>query len=266
MGPIWMDRPDARPIPPSTEDDPLTAARRPAPSALPARDLVDVRLADILGKLGCPVCRGRAETEQRFLDGWLYERVNDVRTRRELDASRGLCDHHLHALLAADRARAGGGLGTAILYDAMLRVRLHELTRAHGERGRGRGKRLAEAAAPATCMVCLEAASGERVILEGLLAHLGDPAWSEATAAAALCLAHLRDLMIAGSGDARWAPVEARQLARVHALHERLVAFAHLSSHDRRHLRTAEHEASVDEVADLLGRDRHTGVHAGGQS
>ena len=237
----------------------MTAARRAAPSALPARGLVDVRLADTLGKPGCPACRGRAETEQRFLDAWLYERVNDVRTRRELDDSRGLCDAHIHALIAADRARAGGGLGTAILYDAMLRVRLHELTRAHGERGRGRGKRLADAASPPMCMVCREAASGERVVLEGLVAHLGDPAWTEAIAAAPLCLAHLRDLMAAGSGDARWAPVEVRQLARIRELHERLVAFAHLSSHARRHRRTAEQEASVDAVAALLGRDRRAG-------
>jgi len=238
----------------------LTAARRPAPSStLPARDLVDVRLADILSKPGCPPCRGRADAQARFLDGWLYERVNDVRTRRELDETRGLCDDHLHALLAADRARAGGGLGTAILYDAMLRIRLHQLTRAHGERGRGRSKRLSEAAAPPACLVCKEAAAGEQAVLDGLLWHLGDPAWAEATAAAPLCLAHLRDLMSAGSGDARWAPVEARQLARVHALQERLVAFAHLSSHDRRHLRTAEQEASVDEAAALLGRDRRAG-------
>jgi hypothetical protein len=62
--------------------------------------------------------------------------------------------------------------------------------------------------------------------------------------------------MAAGSGDVRWSPVEARQLARLRELHERLVAFAHLSSHDRRHLRTPSHEASVDEAAALLGRDR----------
>ena len=236
----------------------MTAARRPAASSnLPARDLVDVRLAETLSKPGCPACRGRADTEARFLDAWLYERVNDVRTRRELDETRGLCDHHVHALLAADRDRAGGGLGTAILYDAMLRIRLHELTAAHGTKGRGRSKRLAEAAEPPDCLVCREAAGGERAVLDGLLSHLTDPAWAEATACAAVCLPHLRDLMAAGSGDARWAPVEARQLARMRELHERLVAFAHHSSHDRRHLRTPQQEASVDEAAAVLGRDRH---------
>jgi len=235
----------------------VTAARRPAASSgLPARDLVDVRLADTLSKPGCPACRGRADTEARFLDAWLYERVNDVRTRRELDETRGLCDDHIHGLLAADRDRAGGGLGTSILYDAMLRIRLHELTAAHSSKGRGRGKRLAEAAEPPGCLVCREAAVGERTVLQGLLSHLADPAWAEATATAALCLPHLRDLMSAGSGDERWAPVEARQLARIRELHERLIAFAHHSSHDRRHLRTPEQEASVDEAAALLGRDR----------
>ena len=39
-------------------------------------------------------------------------------------------------------------------------------------------------------------------------------------------------------------------------LRERLVAFAHHSSHDRRHLRTPDQEASVDEAARVLGGDR----------
>ena len=236
----------------------VTTERDPAATRhLPARDLVDVRLADTLGRAGCPGCRGRLDAEARFLDAWLYERVNDVRTRRELDESRGLCEPHVHALLAADRERAGGGLGTAILEEAMLRLRLHELVSAHHERGgRGRRKRLADADAPPACMVCREAAAGERMVLSGLLGHLGDPAWAAAIAEAPFCLRHLRALMDAGSGDARWAHVEARQLARLHALADRLRAFAHHSSHDRRHLRTADEEAAVDEAAAALGGER----------
>ena len=235
----------------------MTAARRlDAPSSLPARDLVAVRLSELLAKPGCPICRGRADAERRFLDSWLYERVQDVRTRRELDETRGLCDDHIHGLLAADRARAGGGLGTSILYDAMLRIRLGELVHAHGQRGRGRGKRLAESAEPPACLVCKEAASAERVTIDGLREHLGEPAWADAIGRAALCLGHLRDLMRLGSGDDRWMPIEARQLARIHELQTRLVAFAHHSSHDRRHLRTDDQAASVDEAAQLLGGDR----------
>jgi hypothetical protein len=223
---------------------------------LPARDLVDVRLAEILSARGCPACRGRAAAERRFVDAWLYESVNDVRMRRELDETRGFCDRHIHALLAADRARAGGGLGTSILYEAMLRIRVAELSAAHAARGRGRAKRLSDAATPPRCMVCREAATGERDVVEGLLAHLGDPAWAEAIGSAACCLPHLRELMAGGSGDPRWAPIESRQIARVHAIQRRLQAFAHHSSHDRRHLRTPEEEASVDEAAALLGRER----------
>lgn len=245
---------------PATAEELVPAQPRASTTPpLPVRDLVDMRLADLLARPGCPACRGRSAAEERFLDAWLYERVNDVRTRQELDVSRGLCEPHIHALLAADRERAGGALGTAILYDAMLRVRLHELTVAHAARGRGRGKRLADAAAPPGCLVCREAATGERTVLEGLIGHLADAAWAEATASAPLCLPHLRDLMVAGSGDARWAPIEARQLARLHDLQRRLQGFAHHASHDRRHLRTPEEEASVDEAAALLGRDRRPG-------
>ncbi|MFN8620149.1 MAG: hypothetical protein U0869_05315 [Chloroflexota bacterium] len=236
----------------------MPADRTPeATRHLPTRDLVDVRLADALGRPGCPACRGRLDAEARFLDAWLYERVQDVRTRRELDESRGLCDAHIHGLLAADRERAGGGLGTAILYESMLRLRLHEVVAAHHERGgRGRKKKLTDAAAAPRCMVCREAMAGERLVLSGLLAHLGDPAWAAAIATAPFCLGHLRALMEAGSGDPRWMSVEQRQIARLHTLADRLRSFSHHSSHDRRHLRTPDEEASVDEGASALGGER----------
>lgn len=234
----------------------MTAPGRPDPRSLPSRDLFDVRLADLLGKDGCPVCRARAAAENRFLDSWLYERVQDVRTRRELDETRGLCEDHIHALLAADRARAGGGLGTSILHEAMLRVRLAELVHAHGARGRGRGKRLAEAAAPPACLVCREVAGQADATLDGLRAHLPQSPWADAIATAELCLAHLTDLARRCGDDERWRPVEARQLARLHDLAERLRLFGHHAAADRRHLRTPEQEASVDEGTRFLGGDR----------
>jgi hypothetical protein len=51
---------------------------------------------------------------------------------------------------------------------------------------------------------------------------------------------------------ATWPPVEARQVARLQALRDRLAAFAHASAHDRRHLQTDDNRAAVDEAADLL--------------
>ncbi len=234
----------------------MTAPGRPDPRSLPSRDLFDVRLADQLGRDGCPVCRARTATEARFLDSWLYERVQDVRTRRELDETRGLCEDHVHALLAADRARAGGGLGTSILVEAMLRVRLAELVHAHGARGRGRGRRLADAAAAPACLVCHEVARTEDAMLDGLQAHCSQPAWAEAIATAEFCLAHLRGMMRRSGDDAPWRAVEARQLARLHALADRLRLFGHHAAADRRHLRTPDQEASVDEGVRSLGGDR----------
>jgi hypothetical protein len=49
-----------------------------------------------------------------------------------------------------------------------------------------------------------------------------------------------------------WPPAEARQIARLQALRDRLGAFAHASAHDRRHLQTDDNRAAVDEAADLL--------------
>lgn len=56
-------------------------------SDLPAHNLAYVRLADLLEGPGCLVCAARARAIDRFLESWLWESVNDVGARRELDGS-----------------------------------------------------------------------------------------------------------------------------------------------------------------------------------
>jgi hypothetical protein len=235
-------------------------------TGLPARNLVDVRLAGLFDEPGCPVCAARAQAIDRYLASWLWESVNDVAVRRELDDTRGLCPSHVGALVGADRQHSGSMLGSAILLDAMLRVRLRELERARGSsRSRSRDRALADAERAPDCLVCRHASDAETGAIEGIVRQVRDPAWADAASVAAFCLPHLVRLMRAGRDAADWRAVEERQLDRVAELRERLRGFLAHSSHDTRHLRTPEEVAAGDQVAALLGAavDRSPSRQAG---
>jgi hypothetical protein len=222
-------------------------------SDLPTRDLASVHLAELLAAPGCPGCRERQLVVERYTEAYLYESVNDVRFRAELDTARGMCGVHVAEMLRADRRTAGGALGPAILLDAMLRVREVELRAAAGSRGPIRSRRIREASRRAECPVCAEVT--QRV--EGFLRHLvrltADPAWAEAAGDAELCLDHLLAMMAAPGRPPGWDAAERRQLERVHRVRERLIAFADHSAHGRHHHQTADERASVDEATAILG-------------
>lgn len=222
-------------------------------SDLPVRDMAGVRLTELLAALGCPGCRERQRVVDRFTGAYLYESVNDVRFRGDLDTARGICGAHIRVMLHADGRQSGGLLGPAILLDAMLRVREDELRSAASARGPMRRRRVRDAARPAACPVCHEAAS----VVEGTLRHLvrstDDPRWADAVAGAHVCLEHLVMMMATPGPPAGWAAVERRQLERVAALRRRLIAHADHSAHGRRHLATADDRDAVAEAARFLG-------------
>ena len=222
-----------------------------AMSRLPVRTGADVHLADAFALPGCPLCRERARTEAAYLESILAESVNDVPFRRALDAGRGFCGRHAALVLEADRRRAGS-LGAAILLRATLLARLPELEAAHAARGWSRARRVAEASRPPDCPACARDTTADAGRVEGLVRLTADPAWAEAVAASPLCLDHLLGLMTVRPSTPAWPEIEARQLARLRELTERLDAYAHASSHDRRHRQTDEQRASPDEAAAVL--------------
>lgn len=222
---------------------------------LPARDMASAQLARLLAQPGCPGCRERRQVVERYTEAFLYESVNDVRFRADLDVARGICGPHVQAMLAVDRRTAGGMLGPAILLDAMLRVRLAELQAALGAPRPIRSRRLRDAARPAACPVCREVASTIDALLRHLVRQTDDPTWAEAVAGADLCLEHLVAMMATPDRPAGWAEVERRQLRRLAELRRLLIAHADHAAHDRRHLATAEERASVDDAARLFGGD-----------
>jgi adenylate cyclase len=226
-----------------------------AASRLPIDGLGDISLADLLGQAGCPLCRLRRDSTDRYLRALLWEGVNDIRFRERLTTGRGFCREHAHAVLTTDRALSGGSLGAAILLGAAVRTRLAELRRLPASRTR-RARDVVRAASEAPdCPVCGHVAAAERMTVDRLLVRLADPAWREAMASADLCLDDLLRLWTAAMDDRnqQWPEVAAAQLARIEQLVCRLDSFAHHSSHDRRHLLTDSERGAGDEAAAFLG-------------
>ena len=245
---------------PDPTDDPGSAANGDSLAGLPLpiEGLGDIGLADLLGQPGCPLCRLRRDSSDRYLRALLWEGVNDIGLRERLSAGRGFCRRHVHEALAADRAQSGGSVGASILLGSMARGRLVELRRLPTNRTRRTREAVRAASQPAACPVCEHMAAAARMAVDRLLARLTDARWREALAASELCLDDLLRTWAAATDGrhAHWPDVAAAQLQRVERLIERLDSFAHHSSHDRRHLLTETERAAADDAAALLGGRR----------
>jgi hypothetical protein len=219
---------------------------------LPARNIAEVHLAAFLGGVACPICSARAASIASFVDAFLYESVNDVGFRRELDDARGFCEEHTHLVLRANR-RQSGGLGAAILFGAILAIRVPELEEARQAAGRSRRRRLDAAARPAQCPVCAHGRTTQYGTVDQLRRLAADPSWRDAIAAAHFCVAHVIDLMRDGPHNADWRIVEEHQARRLRSLRERIASFAAHSSYDRRAEMTEDERRAIDEAASALG-------------
>ena len=226
-----------------------------AGSTLPARDLGTVRLAEMFAKPGCPLCRHRDDAVVRYIEGFMYESVNDVAFRKSLDIARGFCRPHTQAVLTGGRHVSGGMLGSAILFGAILRVRQQELRAVQGARSLSRGRRAQDAIRAPACLVCAESASADGVAVTSVVRLSVDPAWAAAIGEAELCLEHLAALMAAPARPPAWSAIEERQLVRIDELRALVEGFAHNSSHDRQHLTTPEQVAAPERAATFLGGD-----------
>jgi hypothetical protein len=226
-----------------------------AAADLPQRDLVDVRLVAAIELGGCAICavRSRAESAATVavLDG---ERVMDVGFRAGLERTGSFCRRHVADLIVAER-RATGILSSSILYEALLSRRLSALREALGSRGRGRRKRLADAAVRPPCVICTEGATAVGVASQRLVQRCADPAWADVIGEIRFCLDDLAALMVEAGDSSSFAPIAERQLARLDDLERRLDAYAHNSSPERRHLMTDDERRAADDAARALGGD-----------
>lgn len=81
-------------------------------------------LRDAMKKPGCAVCRLRAIASERFIEGLIYEKVNDPGLRDTLRLSRGFCHEHSWLL-----DRSGAALGMAIITHDVLKHVLADMRR-----------------------------------------------------------------------------------------------------------------------------------------
>ncbi len=113
-------------------------------------------LAD-LRRPGCAICHGSDRSAWRYIDGLLWESVNDPGIRATLRAAHGFCREHSMMALRVASAHAGG-LGMAILFEDLLR---HVLAEAEHEAASGatgsRRRRRRPLGPHAPCPACLSA-------------------------------------------------------------------------------------------------------------
>ena len=221
-------------------------------NALPARDLVDVRLSAAIEGGGCALCGVRARAEIGTLEAILAERVLDIGFRAGLERDHAFCRRHAAELVEADR-RAAGILGSSILYGAIVARRTAAIRDALRARGRGRRKRLEDAARRPPCGPCGQGVSAVETAAARLAERATDPAWATAIKAIPFCLDDLAIVLLAAVDVPAMAPLTEVHLARLDGLQRRLEGYAHHSAQDRRHLLTDDERAAADEAARLLG-------------
>src|SRR5574341_1501685 len=72
-------------------------------------------LRDALAQPGCAICRLKAQAVEQYLDGLLWESVNDPGVRANIRQTRGFCHEHAWRLV-----RNGASVGVAIIMQDVL--------------------------------------------------------------------------------------------------------------------------------------------------
>jgi hypothetical protein len=168
----------------------------------------DVREA--LAQPGCAVCRLKAEVTERYLDGLLWESVNDPGLRHEVRRARGFCHEHAWGLV-----HNGASLGVAIILRDVLQevlavleggkfqtVPTLSLRRTQealdpGQPAGATAELVGQLSPQATCPACAQAATMEGIYLSTLVEHLlsEDGLLAGYQASEGLCLPHFRQAL-----------------------------------------------------------------------
>ena len=143
---------------------------------------------------GCPICHYGCESGRRYIDGVMYESVNDYGLRQKLTQTMGFCAFHSQEMLTIPGAK----LGASIIEQAMLKEALSRLSKP----ANGRGFLLSSfssknqtnpfrISSSSTCPACNHEQEAETRALEELLQHW-DAHWLALLArAGGFCLPHL---------------------------------------------------------------------------
>lgn len=157
-----------------------------------------VELREAMAGTGCPLCRLASKAEHAFIESLNYERVLDLKTRDDLKASRGLCQHHGRVWQHVQ----GAALGLAIVYRISV-LDLVRDTEPEGDRRGGLFRRQGRAAAVADrlepslrCPACTLGSETAARYGGLLLRDIEDPDERRLlVACGGLCLPHLRQVL-----------------------------------------------------------------------
>jgi hypothetical protein len=203
-----------------------------------------------LAEPGCAVCRLLDGSSDRLVDAILFEMVNDVGVREELNAARGYCRRH-----AALLVRTGSALGSATMMQGVLKMLIRTLdANAIDAAGASRLRALARSvnsgmSHPATrqlaadlspqtaCPLCANEVVVERQLIDTLLAQMTPGGELAAVYAASdgLCLPHFRNTVARGLPGPNLSALLAAQRAIWVRLEAELEEFLRKSDHRFRH-------------------------------
>ena len=141
---------------------------------------------------GCPICHYGREAGRKYLDGVMYESVNDFGLRQRLVENMGFCAFHSQEILTFPGAK----LGAAIIEQAMLKEALRRIDGASPARSslfsRGnKGAHVSLVPDRSTCPACLHEQGAEQRAIEELLAHWDDIWAGLLEKAGGMCFNHL---------------------------------------------------------------------------
>jgi len=169
----------------------------------------DYAVWDALALPGCPICRLGAETAERYLDGLLWEMVNDPGVREKVRKAQGFCNAHAWLMT---RVR-GAALGVAIIHHDVLSTLVETLGSATvndpspvqavrnalaGERAPGGSAAASRLEPRGECPACVQVSGAEERHVDALLGNLLRDEQFRALfrASDGLCQQHLRRALL----------------------------------------------------------------------
>ena len=177
-------------------------------------------LLESFAEKGCPVCHLLVKSLERYLDGLLYDSVNDPKTREVLRKSKGFCNNHAWRLKSL-----GDGLGTAIIYrdilshlhSRMRTVPANKLSQYMEGTAKGRFFRPSKRTA-GSCPACLALGRNEKRYLGVLTENIDDGQFNSAYKASdGLCLSHfLKAVKMVKKKEHRDFLIQMQKIGRAH--------------------------------------------------
>jgi hypothetical protein len=187
-------------------------------------------LRQALTEPGCALCQLLAKVADNYIDGVLWELVNDGEIRRELNQARGYCQDHAWLLV-----RYGASLGTAILMQDVVETllgvietgsfepqpaafSLRQMLRSNAnsaEPSDATANLVAGLSPQVLCPVCTMVQKSENYYLDALVKHFCGPddLASVYRASAGFCLPHFRLALSRVSDEATFAAlIEAQKV------------------------------------------------------